>query len=46
MFYKIEVYSAEAKRWYLWRDDIRSADLNDEIGRASKLYGTYRVSED
>lgn len=39
----IEVYSFEARRWYLWLDNVKPADLYKEQARASKLYDTYRV---
>lgn len=39
----IEVYSSEARRWYLWLDAVKPANLDKEIARASKLYETYRV---
>lgn len=44
--FRIEVYSSEANRWYLWLDGIKPAKLQNEIERAHKLYGTYRVARE
>lgn len=40
----IEVYSSEARRWYLWLDAVKPANVDAEIIRAKKLYDTYRVA--
>lgn len=39
----IEVYSSEARRWYLWLDGVKPSKVDAEVARAKKLYDVYRV---